>query len=58
MMERAGFERELNKYGSSKGWRRNQIRTSDGFKVDAIGLDTAARGFKIDEDRPDFIVPG
>lgn len=56
MMERAGFERELNKYGSSKGWRRNQIRTSDGFKVDAIGLDTAARGFKIDEDRPDLIV--
>lgn len=56
MMERAGFERELNKYGSSKGWRRNQIRTADGFKVDAIGLDTAARGFKIDEDRPDFIV--
>lgn len=56
MMERAGFERELNKYGSSKGWRRNQIRTSDGFKVDAIGLDTAARGFKIDEDRPDFII--
>ncbi len=55
MMERAGFERELNKYGSSKGWRRNQIRTSDGFKVDAIGLDTAARGFKIDEDRPDLI---
>lgn len=56
MMERARFERELNKYGSSKGWRRNQIRTADGFKVDAIGLDTAARGFKIDEDRPDFIV--
>jgi len=56
MMEKAGFERELNKYGSSKGWRRNQIRTSDGFKVDAIGLDTAARGFKIDEDRPDFII--
>jgi hypothetical protein len=56
MMERADFEREINKYGSSKGWRRNQIRTSDGFKVDAIGLDTAARGFKIDEDRPDFIV--
>lgn len=56
MMERAGFEREINKYGSSKGWRRNQIRTSDGFKVDAIGLDTAARGFKIDEDRPDFII--
>lgn len=55
MMERAGFERELNKYGSSKGWRRNQIRTSEGFKVDAIGLDTAARGFKIDEDRPDLI---
>lgn len=56
LMEKAGFDRALNKYGSSKGWRRNQIRTSDGFKVDAIGLDTAARGAKIDEDRPDLIV--
>ena len=56
LMERAGFDRALNKYGSSKGWRRNQIRTADGFKVDAIGLDTAARGFKIDEDRPDLII--
>lgn len=56
MLERAGVERALNRYGSSRGWRRNQLRTADGYKVDAIGLDTAARGVKVDEDRPDLIV--
>lgn len=56
LMEAAGIERALNKYGSSRGWRRNQLITSDGFKVEAIGLDSAARGAKLDEDRPDLIV--
>lgn len=56
MMERAGFERELNKFGSAKGWRRQQLRAAGGFKIDGIGLDTAARGIKVDMDRPDMIV--
>jgi hypothetical protein len=43
-------------YGSSKGWRRNRLRTAAGFTIDAIGMDTAARGAKLDEQRPDFIV--
>lgn len=48
--------RLLGKYGSSKGWRRNRLRTAAGFTLDAIGLDTAARGIKLESDRPDFMV--
>ena len=49
-------ERLLGKFGASKGWRRNRLRTSSGFTVDALGLDTAARGVKLDEMRPDFLI--
>jgi hypothetical protein len=49
-------ERSVGKYGSSRGWRRNRLRTAAGFTVDALGLDTAARGVKLDEARPDMIV--
>jgi hypothetical protein len=49
-------ERKIGKYGASKGWRRNRLHTRSGFTVDAIGLDTAARGTKMDEDRPDLII--
>ena len=48
--------RALGKYGSSKGWRRNRLRTEQGFVVDAIGLDTAARGVKLDDARPDLVI--
>jgi predicted phage terminase large subunit-like protein len=48
--------RALGKYGTSKGWRRTRLRTASGFTVDAIGLDTAARGVKLDAERPDLIV--
>lgn len=47
---------KLGKYGNSRGWRRNRLRTASGLTVDAIGLDSAARGAKVEEDRPDFIV--
>jgi len=56
LLEQAGLERSLNKYGASKGWRRNQLRTANGFNVEALGLDTAARGIKLDEFRPDLII--
>lgn len=49
-------ERLVGKFGNSKGWRRNRIRTATGFTIDAIGLDTAARGVKLEEQRPDFMV--
>lgn len=49
-------ERAVGKYGSAKGWRRNRLRTASGFTVDAIGLDSAARGAKVDENRPGFMI--
>jgi hypothetical protein len=52
----ATARRKVGKYGSSSGWRRNRLRTESGFTLDAIGLDTAARGAKVDEDRPDLLI--
>jgi len=49
-------ERLLSKYGTSRGWRRNRLRTASGFTVDALGLDSAARGAKLEEVRPDFMI--
>jgi hypothetical protein len=48
-------EPALGKFGP-KGWRRNRLRTASGFTIDAIGLDTAARGAKLDDYRPDLMV--
>lgn len=48
--------RSLGKYGNVRGWRRNRLITQSGFIVDALGLDTAARGLKIENQRPDLIV--
>ncbi len=55
-LEAIGVERAVNKYGSSRGWRRNRLWTATGFVVDALGLDTASRGLKVDDKRPDLIV--
>lgn len=49
-------ERALGKYGKPKGWRRNRLMTAQGFTVDAMGLDTAIRGVKVEENRPDLII--
>jgi hypothetical protein len=49
-------DRRVGKYGSSKGWNRERLSTRGGFTVDALGLDTASRGSKVDADRPDIIV--
>lgn len=48
--------RLVGKYGNSRGWRRNRLRTADGFTVDALGLDVAGRGIRVDDQRPDGIV--
>lgn len=49
-------ERLVNKFGTSKGWKRNRVRTATGFTLDALGLDVAKRGVKLEEQRPDFII--
>lgn len=48
--------RSLSKYGHSRGWRSNRLRTASGFTVDGIGLDTAQRGVRVEEARPDLMV--
>lgn len=49
-------DRAVGKFGNARGWRRNQLSTAGGFTVEALGLDTASRGIKMDERRPDLIV--
>ena len=49
-------DRALSKYGHSRGWRRNRLRTASGLTVDAMGLDTAKRGGKVEERRPEMII--
>jgi hypothetical protein len=56
MLERVGVQRAINEYGSSKGWRHEEIRTANGFNVTAFGLDSGMRGVKLDEYRPDIII--
>lgn len=52
----AHAQRRVSKYGTSRGWRRNRLHTAGGFIVDAVGLDTAKRGVKVEERRPDLII--
>ncbi len=48
--------RAVNKYGSSRGWRRNRLTTASGFVVDAVGLQTGTRGVKFENQRPDLMI--
>lgn len=48
--------RRLNKYGSSKGWRRNRLTTASGLTVQGIGILGAVRGLREEDARPDFII--
>jgi hypothetical protein len=52
----AHANRAVGKMGKVEAWRRTRIRTAGGFTVDALGLNTAARGLKIEDQRPDLIV--
>lgn len=49
-------ERDLTKWGHSKGWRQDVVRTKSGKIALAAGLDSAARGLNLGGKRPDLIV--
>lgn len=49
-------ERRIGKFGNQRAWRRNRLWTADGFVIDALGLDVASRGVKLEEMRPDLMV--
>jgi predicted phage terminase large subunit-like protein len=56
LLETVKEERAIGRYGHSKGWRRDQLLTEQGFVVAGFGLDTALRGVKIENARPDLFV--
>lgn len=56
LLEAIGVDKAVGRYGHAKGWRRDQLITASGFAVAAYGLDTAGRGVKIDQFRPDLII--
>lgn len=49
-------DRKVDKFGHSQGWRRNRLWTANGFVIDALGLDVAIRGIRLEEQRPDLII--
>lgn len=49
-------QKAVDKYGKTVGWRRDRLATRSGLTIDALGLDTAARGIKFEEQRPDLII--
>lgn len=42
--------------GRQLAWRRNRLWTSEGYVVDALGIDTAVRGRKLGRRRPDHMI--
>jgi hypothetical protein len=48
--------RMVGRYGQVRGWSRTRLRTAAGFTIDALGLDVAVRGVKLDEQRPDALI--
>lgn len=49
-------QREISKYGISRGWSGSRLRTRAGLMIDALGLNAAVRGLKSGDARPDLIV--
>lgn len=49
-------KREIGKFGNARDWRRERLRTQTGWTLDALGLDSAFRGAKIKNRRPDFFI--
>lgn len=48
-------QRLISVWGQAKGWNRTMLRTANNFTVAAFGLDTALRGAKVDDARPDLV---
>ncbi len=55
-LEANGIEPARNPQGFSRGWRKDMIRTADGFNLAAVGWDVATRGIRMGELRPDVIL--
>lgn len=54
--ESMGVGRATNQYGSSKGWKDNELHTSHGFNVKGLSIFADLRGIRTDVYRPDIIL--
>lgn len=49
-------ERHVGLHGDGTHWRRQRLWTKRGLIIDALGIDTAARGRKLGDQRPSLII--
>ncbi|MEW6734523.1 MAG: hypothetical protein AB1489_24575 [Acidobacteriota bacterium] len=49
-------ERQVSKYGHSRGWNGEMLVTASGFVIFFVSLDCGYRGLKWEESRPDLII--
>lgn len=54
-LEKLKMQAQVTTYGNSKAWRADMLICANGFSIVAVGLDTAVRGLRIDDIRPDLI---
>lgn len=47
---------KLRRHGHRASWSRNRLITGTGYVIDALGLNSAARGVKSEDRRPDLMV--
>lgn len=47
---------KIRRLGHTASWSRNRLITGTGYVVDALGLNSAARGVKLEDKRPDMLV--
>ena len=48
--------KKVGRHGNQSGWRRNRFWTNSDFIIDGLGMDTAGRGVKLEDKRPDLII--
>ena len=55
-MLKIGMERSVSKYGTSRGWKTNLLKTSNGFTLASYGIRGTTRGLKEEFGRPDWFI--
>lgn len=56
MLLAVGMKPARDTLGRQQGWRLQMIRCANGFSIVSMGIDSAMRGAKLDDQRPDLII--
>lgn len=49
-------EKKIGKFGTQRAWRQSRLTTAGGMTIESVGLDTAARGMKVGDERPGLLI--